>query len=356
MRIAIFQTNLNIGGIQRALLSLLTDSLMLEHKIDLFLLNDKAEYSVDSLPSNVTVKRLSGFPSVAKVLPFRIARQMFSSCADVISDTYDLAIDFDGYSFGTAYYALAIKAHKTAIWVHSDYAMRLKHDPKFRLLYAAFKEKYRYFDCIVAVSQGVADSITSLLGIHLSIMLLPNLISKNEINKLSNEPIDIDLPHSSINIICVGRLDAVKNPEGSLREFAAACEQGAELNLFFLGRGPQERYLKKLSEKLGVSDRVFFLGAKSNPYPYMAKMDVLLFNSLYEGQGIVLREAQVLGLGLVFPKRLEKYNGGLHGVESISDSLCELGKKPFIEEHDGFDHYDEATHKYLKSFIDWAEE
>ena len=48
--------------------------------------------------------------------------------------------------------------------------------------------------------------------------------------------------------------------------------------------------------------------------------------SRYEGQGIALREAQCLGLQLLFPKRLEKYNDGLKGCENLTDAMIHLQK------------------------------
>lgn len=57
-------------------------------------------------------------------------------------------------------------------------------------------------------------------------------------------------------------------------------------------------------------------------------MDGLILNSRYEGQGMVLMEAKVLGLSLYFPKHLEKYNKGLIGIDDMVDALAAAQKHP----------------------------
>ena len=47
---------------------------------------------------------------------------------------------------------------------------------------------------------------------------------------------------------------------------------------------------------------------------------------------MVLWEAKCLGLQLIFPKRLEKYNIYLNGVESVRKALINIEKKE--KEHD----------------------
>lgn len=357
MRIAIFQTNLRIGGIQRALLSLVKDEMLSMHTIDVYLLSSEIDYCIDSMPSNVTFHLLSNFPKISKIIPFKLARILFASQASDIKGSYDLAIDFDGYSFGTAFYALAVTSSKTAIWVHNDYMMRLRYDGKFRILYWAFKEKYSHFNRIIAVSRGVADAIATLLEpLDSSVMTVPNLVPQAELIELSKPSIDIDIPQDSVNVVCVGRLDSVKNPIASLKVFASAVKSGANLRLYFLGIGKLKKDLKRLSRELGVADRVFFLGAQPNPYPYIAQMDAILFNSQYEGQGIVLREAQVFGLALVFPERLEKYSWGLHGTDNLENALVSLKKKVVSGEGDLLNQYDVISHQHLSRLIQWAEE
>ena len=98
------------------------------------------------------------------------------------------------------------------------------------------------------------------------------------------------------------------------------------MHLYIIGDGPDRLKIEKQIEKLHLSDDVSLLGNQSNPFPYLRKMDAFVLDSRYEGQGIVLLEAKALGLKLIFPTRLEKYNEGLIGSESIVDVLCTVQK------------------------------
>lgn len=329
MRIAIFQIDLGVGGIQRSLVSLLCSGVFDGCDVDLYLFEKNQDYGCLSLPGNVEIKYLKHFPKIACALPFdllptlRLSAKFIAGCP-----RYDVAIDYNGYSPETAAYALSVPAGKRVIWVHNDYRERLKSDTKFKVMFRAFKSKFVRFDDVVAVSEGVEDSIRYLIGDTLGrVHVIQNYIDTAAILRLAEQNAAFHVDTNCTNIVCVGRLDKTKNPIGVLREFAEAAEKNENLRLYFLGKGPLEKSLRRAIGSLGLAERVFLLGAQSNPYPYMAKMDVLLLDSWFEGQGVVLREAETLGLSLVFPKRLEKYNDNLVGCDCVSEALAGSSKK-----------------------------
>lgn len=352
MRIAIFQTNMKTGGIERSLFSLLCSDVFQGHDIDLYLFDKQADYDLESLPNNVTIRYLEKFSKVTRAIPFEMIFTAESITRKDIAGDYDLAIDFDGYSPETACYTLRTKAKRKVIWAHNDYPERAKYDKKFKLMYWAFKSKFAFFDEAVAVSSGVAEALFSSAGVRRDeIRVIPNLVPEQEVLEKAKEGIDFNVDCNKINIVCVGRLDIAKNPEGALVEFASAAQDNPAITLYYLGKGKLKNQLEDKVAELGLDDRVTFLGAKPNPYPYMDQMDALLLNSFYEGQGIVLREGQALGLNLVFPKRLEKYNAGLEGTESVSTSLAGLAKKVLIPGHNYLADYNNDIKSQLSALI-----
>jgi len=62
-------------------------------------------------------------------------------------------------------------------------------------------------------------------------------------------------------------------------------------NLVIAGDGEKGAELQRLASKLGVADRVFFLGWRPDAADLMAAFDVFLLPSLSEGFGLVLLEA-----------------------------------------------------------------
>ena len=92
------------------------------------------------------------------------------------------------------------------------------------------------------------------------------------------------------------------------------------------------------------------MGYQPNPYPYLNRLDAFYLESRYEGQGMVLWEAKALGLPLIFPKRLEKYNMSLTGTDGIYDTLLHLQKTE--KEKDDLHTYNQEIIRRLRQVID----
>lgn len=116
----------------------------------------------------------------------------------------------------------------------------------------------------------------------------------------------------------VGRFHYAKNHEYLLQVFAALCD-GEKLNhelingkkmdnteseegkkrdyiLLLLGAGSGMEEAKQLAEKLGIADKVRFLGNRSPVCDYYQAMDYFVYPSRYEGLPGTIVEAQASGL------------------------------------------------------------
>jgi len=99
--------------------------------------------------------------------------------------------------------------------------------------------------------------------------------------------------------ITAGRLSAEKNHERLIRAFHLVKADFPETRLVILGRGGLRAELQGLIRDLGLEQSVVLAGQQANPYVLFAAADCFVMSSDYEGQGIVLLEAQVLGLPIV---------------------------------------------------------
>lgn len=107
----------------------------------------------------------------------------------------------------------------------------------------------------------------------------------------------------------VGRFHYAKNHEYLLWVFAKLCENGEagrEYALILLGEGSGMENAKVLAGKLGIENKVYFLGNHSNVYDYYQAMDYFVYPSRFEGLPGTVVEAQSAGLRCV-----------------MSDSICE---------------------------------
>lgn len=94
----------------------------------------------------------------------------------------------------------------------------------------------------------------------------------------------------------VGRLHFQKNQSFLLDVFAELSKKRSDARLLLVGGGEDEFCLKEKADKLGLSDKVLFLGVRSDVCRLMSALDVFLLPSKFEGLGIVLIEAQASGL------------------------------------------------------------
>ncbi len=97
----------------------------------------------------------------------------------------------------------------------------------------------------------------------------------------------------------VGRLESEKNHGFLLQVFTILQEMQPNSILLIAGQGPDLADLQALAEKLGVIDRVCFLGPRQDIPQLLCAMDVFVLPSLFEGLGISVIEAQANGLAVV---------------------------------------------------------
>lgn len=97
----------------------------------------------------------------------------------------------------------------------------------------------------------------------------------------------------------VGRFTGEKNHSFLLDVFSELNQHVSDTRLILIGDGPLKSELQKNAEQMGISDKVVFLGVRSDVADLMQAMDVLVFPSKNEGLPVTLVEAQTSGLPCV---------------------------------------------------------
>ena len=146
---------------------------------------------------------------------------------------------------------------------------------------------------IIAVSGGVKKDLVENFSVPENIVdVIYNAYDSAAIIQKSCHETDDDQDMINPYICSVGRLVKNKNFQLLIRAYAKAS---IPQNLIILGQGPEEENLKSLVSKLGMNDRIKFLGYKDNPYPYVADADFFVSTSNVEGFPNSIAEAMVLG-------------------------------------------------------------
>ena len=151
---------------------------------------------------------------------------------------------------------------------------------------------------VIAISESVKNSLIKFE--HVSpkkIYVLPNCIDYQHFNNtsISSE----ELNKRDIIVGTVGRLERQKGVKYLILAMKIILSRYPDAMLDIIGDGSQLPKLRKLAEKIGISNSVKFFGKFGDVKPFYNKMDIFVLSSIYEGFGIVLLEAMASGLPIV---------------------------------------------------------
>lgn len=346
-RIAVFQSDLNVGGIQKALLNILDEIDYSRCQVDLYLFEDKCFFDLP-VQDNLNVIFKKPWPFLNRLVYFDILRLL---AKPVTRKEYDVAVDFNSYRSECSVGAVLVNAKKRVMWIHNDVEIKRRNEWKYRVLWHFFRRKFRFFDEFAAVSPGVIDGFRRCSGIYdKKITAIPNRINTEEIFRKAAEPVDFEPDPACYNLCTMGRLCHQKGFDILMGYMAQVVARRPDMRLYVLGDGPDREKLTRQIAHLGLSGFVTLMGNKANPFPYLDKMDGFVLTSRYEGQGLVIWEAKTLGLEVFITENLVKYNPTVAGYTDIAEALCGARRKE--KKRDDLTAYNSLIGERLKKVLE----
>ncbi|MBQ9545512.1 MAG: glycosyltransferase [Clostridia bacterium] len=337
-KICIVQTDFNVGGIQRSLFNLLRNLDYSKYEIDL-LLFERGGFFEGALPEKLNVIYLE---KPSKKFSFMSFDSVLKKYSPALPDKrYDLAIDFNSYQNTCAAITKKLDASVRVMWIHNDVKIKLKNEWKYRVLWHFFKGKFKIYDRFAAVSEGLVEPFCEISGVDgKKVCVIPNYVDSEEIVRMSSdEPENFKVDPECFNLVALGRLCRQKGFDILIKAFAEAYAERKDLRLYIIGDGEDRGDLEELAGRLRLKDKVFLVGNRKNPFSCMARCDAFVSSSRYEGQGLNILEAKVLGLPLIITSNLEKYTScGVRGTDDLAGALKAAVKKnrspDLLEEYD----------------------
>lgn len=348
MKILFVGQNLQMGGIQKALINTIKELQKSNnnYEIDVFLFGDGI--LTKGIPENVKcyngslLLRLSSTPfSMVKnsgnlfhmflrILCMILVRIMGSEKYYTFLfkrqkkfKNYDVAISYfndvqKGYfNRGTNQFVVDHVDAKTKIaWIHTD-------PIKAGFEYKTTINTYKKFGKIVCVSESCRYKFIEYFPeFESKTYVVYNFFPIKEIKSKSKEY--APFKENKISIISVGRIENSTKRFNLIPKICKMLKDASLTNFYWrvIGDGPDIKSNKQLTKELDVSDLLEFTGEKVNPYPYIKESDIFVLTSAYEGYPMVVNESLILGTPVVTTcysavneQIIDNYNGVITEME-----------------------------------------
>jgi glycosyltransferase involved in cell wall biosynthesis len=160
---------------------------------------------------------------------------------------------------------------------------------------------YPKAQCVATVSAGLGDELASVIGMpRAAIKTLYNPVITSQMReRMGAAPPHPWLLGDGPPVVCgCGSLHPRKGFDVLLRSFASLARE-RELRLIIVGEGRERARLEALARDLDVAQDVALVGTVANPLAYMARAQLFVLSSTFEGLPTVLIEALACGTPVV---------------------------------------------------------
>lgn len=316
--------DMEVGGVERSLISMLDNFDYSNYKVDLMLYRHRGEFLnqvskkaklLEEIEQYTTFRKSIGEILREKHFAIGLSRIISKVNADLIGKIksvdepgyyqmqlmwkfalpylpklekeYDVAIS---YLWPHYFVAEKVKAKKKIAWIHTDYST-VETDIKLDL------KMWKKFDHIVAVSEACkASFLNKYSELEDKVIVIENIISPEFIREMATEDVGNPmLKDNRFKIVTVARLSHAKGIDNAVKAFKILKEKGYhDIAWYVVGYGGDESMINELIEELKLKDGFILLGKQTNPYPYMKGADLYVQPSRYEGKAVTVGEAQIL--------------------------------------------------------------
>lgn len=350
-KVLISSFDMEVGGVERSLISMLNNFDYDNNKVDLILyrhqgdfmkllpnkhnlINEISEYSMfrKSIREVINEKRyilaltriLANFNSkiVGKIkginevgyYQMQLMWRYSLPFLPKLDKEYDVAIS---YLWPHYFIAEKVEAKRKLAWIHTDYST-IETDISIDL------KMWNKFDYIIAVSEECRNAfLKKYPSLKDKVKVMENITSPQFVRKMAEENIEADIKNdNSFKLISVARLSHAKGIDNAVRALKVLHNRGlTNIKWYVVGYGGDEQMIRNLIKEYSLENSFILLGKKINPYPYISDGDIYVQPSRYEGKAVTVGEAQILGKPVV----ITNYTTAKSQVrKNIDGYICDL--------------------------------
>jgi glycosyltransferase involved in cell wall biosynthesis len=365
-KILISSYDMEVGGVERSLISMLGNIDNSRYKIDLMLFKHQGDF-MNLLPQNSNLlpevpqystfrksigetfkdKHYSiGFSRILSKIrtnlvnktkrfeePGYFQMQMMWKYAlpflPEIKEEYDVAIS---YLWPHDFVAEKVHAKKKLGWIHTDFST-IETDINLDL------KVWNKFDHIIAVSEECKKSfVQKYKDLEEKVIVIENITSPKFILEMSKGNITNPMLFDPrFKLLTVARLSHAKGIDQAVEALKKLIDKGLhDIVWYVVGYGGDEDFIRKLIAQSNLENNFILLGKQTNPYPFIKACDLYVQPSRYEGKAVTVTEAKVLSKPILitnYPTAKSQVEHGVDGVicdlsiECLSDGIETMYKK-----------------------------
>lgn len=222
-----------------------------------------------------------------------------------------------------------VKAARKCSWIHLPYT-RCKQMP---YVYDALRK----MDVCVPVSIDTGRDLDRVFSQHLPQHVVHNItdaeVCMKRASEISVESSAKERKDGVFRIVSVGRVTPPKFFDIIPSVAELLNSKGLNYEWYIVGNGDKYDELLRETREKGLDNKVYFIGARSNPMPWIMSADVFVNPSRFEAWGMTVSEALCLGKAVIvsdIPVFKEQITDGVNGIvrkvtpEKLADAIMML--------------------------------
>lgn len=327
--ILIASFDMEVGGVERSLISLLENFDYFNNKVDLMLyrhsgdfmnlladkhelLSEVKEYAtyrksikeilkdklymlaITRILANLNSKIIGNIKNIDEIgyIQMQLMWKYALPLLPKLDKAYDVAIS---YLWPHYFVSEKVQAKTKIAWIHTDYST-IETDVDMDL------KMWNKFNYIIAVSEECKNAfLKKYPSLKNKVKVMENITSPDFIRGMASENIEENIKNdNSFKLVSVARLSYAKGIDNAVRALRLLHNRGlTNIKWYVVGYGGDEEIIRNLIKENNLEDSFILLGKKINPYPYINVADIYVQPSRYEGKAVTVGEAQILGKPVV---------------------------------------------------------
>lgn len=234
---------------------------------------------------------------------------------------YDIAIS---YLWPHYFIAEKVKASTKIAWIHTDFST-VETDSDMDL------QMWQQYNKIMAVSEECKKAfINKYSSLHKKVCVMENITSPDFVKDLAHDSVDNRMVKDDrFKLITVARLSYAKGIDQAVKALKILHDQGfKDIAWYIVGYGGDEKLIRKLIKENKLEDSFILLGKKLNPYPYIKASDLYVQPSRYEGKAVTVVEAQILAKPVLITNYATAQSQVRTGVDG---NICQMSVEGLAE-------------------------